>query len=186
MELHYTKTSQWNRWLEKNHLSEKEVWLVYYKKPSGKTRIPYNEAVEEALCFGWIDGKIRTVNEEYYIQRFTPRRKDSSWSKLNIERVKKLISEGRMKKAGLDAYQVYLDNPSLFADRDKSVPDLPEDLKTALQDNGKAWENFSKFPDSSRRNYIGWILAAKRPETRAARILKITGLAEKNIKSSML
>jgi uncharacterized protein YdeI (YjbR/CyaY-like superfamily) len=186
MELHYTRTSQWHSWLLKNHLKEKEVWLVYYKKPSGKPRIPYGEAVEEALCFGWIDGKIRSINEDYYIQRFTPRRRDSSWSQLNISRVEKLISEGRMQKAGLDAYQVYLDNPAKTGERKMTVSEMPEELKLALQGRENAWENFMRFPDSARRIYIRWLMAAKRPETIARRIIKIADLAEKNIKSTML
>lgn len=186
MELHYTKTSQWHDWLAKNHSDEKEIWLVYYKKPSGKPRIPYGEAVEEALCFGWIDGKIKSVSEEYYIQRFTPRRRDSSWSKLNISRVRKLIGEGRMQKAGLDAFQIYLDNPSILADRSNEMPEMPKELEMALKKNGKAWENFIKFPDSARRNYLQWLRSAKRPETFIKRIEKLTDLAERNIKSSML
>ena len=186
MELHFTKTSEWHDWLLDNHLTVKEAWLVYYKKPSGKSRIPYNDAVEEALSFGWIDGKVKRINDDYYIQRFTPRRRDSAWSTLNVGRVRKLISEGRMQKAGLDAFQVYLDNPSILLDRSNEMPEMPKELEMALKKNGKAWENFIKYPDSARRNCLQWLRSAKRPETFLKRIEKLTDLAEKNIKPSML
>ena len=109
MELYVTTRAEWRDWLEENHSTIKEIWLVYYKKPSGKPRIPYVEAVEEALCFGWIDGKIRKINEDYYVQRFTPRRPGSRWSKYNIERVERLIKSGQMKPEGLKAYENALD-----------------------------------------------------------------------------
>ena len=95
MELYLKTREEWRKWLEENHSKAEEIWLIYYKKPSGKSRIPYTDAVEEALCFGWIDGKIKRINDDYYIQRFTPRRPGSKWSKLNMERVQKLIKKAR-------------------------------------------------------------------------------------------
>ncbi len=187
MELYLTKRKEWRKWLEKNHSTCEEVWLRYYKKPSGKPRIPYNDAVEEALCFGWIDGKIKRINENYYIQRFTARRPGSRWSKYNIDRIKKLTKAGLMHPAGLKAFKQVLDKPDLvYDDRRDGVPDIPDDLLSALTKNKKAIDYFSKFSQSTRRIYIGWLNSAKRPETRIKRIEKIVGWAEKNVKPGMM
>lgn len=185
MELPFTKRKEWREWLSKNHATVKEAWLVFYKKPSGKSRIPYNDAVEEALCFGWIDGKLKRINNDYYIQRFTPRRRDSIWSELNISRVRKMISEGLMMKPGLDAFQVYLDNPSLLAVRNMEIPDIPDELLKKLKKNKTAFNNFQNFPVSTRRLYLQWVNNAKREETYSRRICKVLELAEKNIKTSI-
>jgi uncharacterized protein YdeI (YjbR/CyaY-like superfamily) len=186
MELHFTKREEWRNWLKNNRASVKEAWLVFYKKPSGKTRIPYNDAVEEALCFGWIDGKLKKINDDYYIQRFTPRRRDSIWSEINVSRARKMISEELMMKSGMDVFQVYLDNPSLLNVRNMEVPDMPEKLLLELKKNKKAYDNFLNFPVSTRRIYLQWLTAAKRDETFSRRTSKILELSEKNIKTSML
>ena len=186
MELHFTQRKEWRDWLSKNHSTSKEAWLVFYKKPSGKPRIPYNDAVEEALCFGWIDGKLKRINDNYYIQRFTPRRRDSLWSELNVSRVRKMISAGLMKRPGLEAFQVYLDNPSHLSVRNMDVPDMPDELLEKLKENKTAFNNFRNFPVSTRRLFLRWIDNAKREETRSRRIEKILELAEKNIKNTML
>jgi len=185
MELHFTKREEWRNWLKSNHASVREAWLVFYKKPSGKTRIPYNDAVEEALCFGWIDGKLKKINDDYYIQRFTPRRRDSIWSEINVSRARKMISEGLMMKSGMDAFQVYLDNPSLLIVRNMEVPAIPDELLRKLKKNKKTYDNFMNFPVSTRRLYLQWLTAAKRDETFSRRISKILELSEKNIKTSM-
>jgi len=186
MELYFTNRKEWRKWLEKNHLICEEVWLRYYKKPSGKQRIPYNDAVEEALSFGWIDGKIKRINEDYYIQRFTPRRPGSRWSKYNIDRVGKLKKEGLMKPAGLKAYNEALEKPELvYDDRRDGNPSEPDDLMTALKKNKKALKNFTNFTQSSRRMYIDWLNSAKKTETRIRRINRIVELSEKNIKPGM-
>jgi uncharacterized protein YdeI (YjbR/CyaY-like superfamily) len=187
MELYLTTRSDWRKWLTKNHLKEKEVWLRYYKKGSGKPRIPYDHAVEEALCFGWIDGKIRSTNEDYYIQRFTPRRKGSRWSKYNIERVGRMLSEGKMMKEGLNAYQDLLDNPSLAVeDSSDGPPVLPENLLKALENNGNALENFNSFPESARRIYVEWLKSAKQEATIVRRINVIVDRSLKKLKPGMM
>ncbi|MGB2982026.1 MAG: hypothetical protein WBC77_12350, partial [Candidatus Zixiibacteriota bacterium] len=99
--LYVTNRDDWRAWLRKNHSSQKEVWLIYYKKHTGKPRIPYDDAVEEALCYGWIDSTIKRIDEEKYAQKFTPRSEKSNWSELNKRRAKKMIREGRMTQAGL-------------------------------------------------------------------------------------
>jgi uncharacterized protein YdeI (YjbR/CyaY-like superfamily) len=187
MELYITNRAEWRNWLEENHAITDEVWLIYFKKQSGKPRIPYNDAVEEALCFGWIDGKIKRINEDYYIQRFTPRRTGSRWSKYNLERVQKLIREGIMRPEGLKAYNVVLEKPELIYDnRADGEPVIPDDLMIALRRNIPAWNNFNKFSPSARRIYIGWLNSAKRAETRPGRIEKIVGFSERNIRPGLI
>lgn len=187
MELYVKTRKEWRRWLEKNHSTAKDVWLIYFKKVSGKPRIPYTDAVEEALCFGWIDGKIKKINEEYFIQLFTPRRRGSRWSKYNIERVEKLIKEGKMEPAGLRAFKEALEKPELiYGNRVDGNPEIPEDLRDALETNKKASDNFMNFSQSIRRLYIEWLNSAKKEETRPRRIRKIVALSEKNMGPGMM
>lgn len=187
MELYVKNRVEWREWLEVNHSMTKGIWLIYYKKPSGKPRIPYNEAVEEALCYGWIDGKIKRVNDDYYIQWFTPRRPGSRWSKLNMNRAQKLINEGRMRPAGLEAFEETNRKPELIYDI-KSVNNLPvpDDLMEALKNNIVAYNNFINFPPSSHKLYVLWLTSAKRAETRQARIAIIVERSEKNIRAGMM
>jgi uncharacterized protein YdeI (YjbR/CyaY-like superfamily) len=187
MELYVKNRREWQRWLEMNHSTAEDVWLIYYKKPSGKPRIPYADAVEVALCFGWIDGKIKRINDDYYIQRFTPRRPGSRWSKYNVERIQKLIKEGRMEPEGLNAFKEALERPDLIYDnRRDGDPDIPDDLLDALVKNKIAYPNFMNFPQSSRRIYVDWLNSAKKAETRPGRINKIVEFSEKNIKPGMM
>ncbi|MCX6334573.1 MAG: YdeI/OmpD-associated family protein [Bacteroidia bacterium] len=173
--------------MEKNHKTVDELWLRYYKKPSGKPRIPYSDAVEEALCFGWIDGKIKRINADYYIQRFTPRRKGSRWSKYNIDRVKKLIKEGLMTEAGLKSFNELKLKPELaYENRSDGDPVTPDDLLTELKKNKTALKNFVNFSNSNRRMDIDWLNSAKKPETRSRRIIKIVDMAAKDQKPGMI
>ena len=193
MEIYLTNLKEWRNWLEKNHSTSDEIWLIYYKKVSGKPRISYNDAVEEALCFGWIDGKIRRINEDYYIQRFTPRRPGSRWSKYNIDRVQKLIKECRMQPEGLEAFKKALEKPELIYDnKSDGEPAIPDDLMDSFRKGfSKLLEiivvdNFVKFSPSIRRLYIEWLNSAKKSETRPRRIEKIISFAEKNIRPGMM
>jgi uncharacterized protein YdeI (YjbR/CyaY-like superfamily) len=187
MELYFKTRGEWREWLERNHSDCTGVWLIYYKAPSGKPRIPYNDAVEEALCFGWIDGKIKRVNDDYYMQWFTPRRNGSRWSKLNSDRVQKLITVGFMRPEGLSAYEEAIKKPELVYEV-KKVEDIiiPKDLFEALQKNKSAEQNFSAFSLSRRRLYVLWLDSAKKQETRLTRITKIVEQAEKNIRRGII
>ena len=153
----YPKTrAQWRRWLEKNHARADEVWLVYYKKSSGKPRISYDDAVEEALCFGWIDGLQRGIDDERFAQRFTPRRKGSSWSEPNKQRLRRLIAAGQVTPAGLEAARDVKLNERLR---------IPKDIAVALRDDAEVWRNFRRFPLDYRKLRIAWIDGARaRPE----------------------
>lgn len=143
--------SEWRRWLKQNFRSAKEIWLVYYKKASGKPRIAYNDAVEEALCFGWIDSNVRTIDEERFAQRFSPRKPDSAYSPANQERLRRLIAEGRVEKTVLEGLD------PLPAVRLK----IPDDIMQAIKANEKAWANFRKLPPAYKRIRIGFIEGAR-------------------------
>ena len=243
--LYVTDRDEWRDWLAKHHGSEAEVWLIYYKKESGRPRIPYDHAVEEALCFGWIDSIVKRVDDEKFAQKFTPRRDRSRWSALNRRRLRTLIRDGRMTEAGLakidqatlaevrrgSSSQASNDIPDYFeralkrnakawrsfqgltpprrsayvrlvmdAKREETrerrlaeaislleqsrgdPDDVPRFVKQALMANAKAWKNFQNLAPSYRRHYVGWIMHAKKEETRARRLREAISLLEKNEK----
>jgi len=152
--LYAANRKAWRAWLSKNRAGEKEIWLIYYKKSSGKPRIPYNDAVEEALCFGWIDSTAKKVDGERFAQRFSPRRPNSGLSQMNRERIRKMISEGRMTKAGLAAVSHAFKGDEEFA--------FPEEILKAIRKDEKAWENFQKLPESYKRIRVAYIDSRRR------------------------
>lgn len=149
----------WRAWLAKHHRTAPEIWLVYYKKESGKPRIPYNHAVEEALCYGWIDGITKRMDADRYAQRFSPRRPTSRLSAMNCERVRRLIAAGRMTKAGLEAIKHAFDPKKNMEETRKW--EVPKDILRRLKRDRTTWQNFERFPDSYKRIRIGWIEAAR-------------------------
>ena len=154
---------QWRSWLAKNHRSEHEIWLIYYKKNSGKPRIPYNDAVEEALCYGWIDSMLKPKDEISYLQRFSPRRKGSKLSEMNKERVRRLIKAKKMTRFGLESIQHHMENGSNTSKQSTTLKNfsMPKDILHELKKNPLAWKNFQKFPESYKRIRIGWIDASR-------------------------
>ncbi len=191
MEVGETTTAKdraaWRRWLRKNHAKKKEIWLIYYKKNSGKPSVAYDQSVEEALCYGWIDGLLKSIDEEKYTRRFTPRRKNSIWAQSNVARVHRMIKEKKMTDAGLAIIpQAVLDGKATEGPPvvPKHIPEL-EDLTAALAKNKKARENWAKFPPSHRKIHLHWINDAKRPETRERRIKKTVEMAESGEKRPM-
>ena len=152
---------QWRSWLAKNHRSESEIWLIYYKKDSGIARIPYNDAVEEALCYGWIDSTLKPKDELSYLQRFSPRRKNSKLSEMNKERVRRLIKAKKMTRFGLEIIQHHMENGSNGSNRSTRLKNfiVPEDILVALKADPLSWKNFKKFPESYKRIRTGWIEA---------------------------
>jgi uncharacterized protein YdeI (YjbR/CyaY-like superfamily) len=170
--LHVRTRDQWRTWLEKNCDAETEVWLVFDRKCTGKACIGYDEAVEEALCFGWIDGILQKMDDERYGRRFTPRRVSSKWSALNKRRAARMIQEGRMTEAGR-AKLHYLgveDDYGRRPHRGQEELAIPPCLRQALLGNPAASDNFSNLAPSYRRNYIRWISAAKTDATRDRRL----------------
>jgi uncharacterized protein YdeI (YjbR/CyaY-like superfamily) len=171
-QLYIPDRSKWRDWLAENHdKQEKGIWLVFYKKCTDKPTLEYEEAIEEALSFGWIDSIIKKIDEEKYARKFTPRRADSFWSELNKKRVEKMIKQGRMTKIGLakikEAKKTGLWNKD---PRPKISLDVPDELAAALAENKKAKENFDKLAFTYRRHYIMWIAVAKRADTKKRRI----------------
>ncbi len=169
------KTSKsFEQWLKKNHISATGLWLKFYKKQSGVATVTYEEAVEVALCYGWIDGLANGYDENSYLQRFTPRRARSIWSKLNVERAKKLIETGRMKPAGIKHIEAAKSDGRWQAAYDSPAnTELPKDFLTLLSKKPKAKKFFDTL-NKTNRFAINWRLqTAKKPETRARRMMAI-------------
>lgn len=174
--LYVTDRKDLRSWLAKNHDKEKEVWLVYYRKSSGKPRIPYNDAVEEALCYGWIDSTLKRIDDEKFAQRFTPRRKDSILSQMNTERIHNLIRQKKMTAKGLAAVDHVFDGSSKDS---KCV--VKADILKLLKKDRKTWENFQRFPESYKRIRIEWIESTRsRPETFKTRLRYFLKMTAKN------
>jgi len=178
--LYVTKRREWRAWLSKHHDTEKEIWLVYYRKDSGKPRIPYNHAVEEALCYGWIDSTLKKIDQESFAQRFSPRRPASKLSEMNKERIRRLIARKKMTAAGLSAIQHVFDPTSVkIGERSSTRLTVAPDILKALKDDAQTWKNFQRFPASYKRIRIGWIEGTrKRPgefKKRLRYFLKMTG-----------
>jgi uncharacterized protein YdeI (YjbR/CyaY-like superfamily) len=181
----YAKTQKdWRKWLEKSHQSEKSVWLIIYKKDSGKPSVYYPEAVDEAICFGWIDSKPNKRDDESYYQFFAKRNPKSNWSKVNKEKVARLLGKKLLASAGLEAIETAKQNGTWTALDELEELTIPKDLQKLFNENKTAAKNWEGFPRSSKRGILEWILNAKRPETRQKRINETVKLAEKNIKAN--
>ncbi len=170
----FASSREWRKWLGQNYDREKEAWLIHYKKGSRKSAISYDEAVEEALCFGWIDGKMKSVDDEKFILKYSPRKAKSVWSKLNKEKAEKLIKSGRMTDAGLAKIEEAKKNGYWdIAYTNRSKEKISSDLEKALLESTEAWNNFQHFANSYRNMYIFWVNDAKTEETRKKRIKEI-------------
>ncbi|OON68043.1 YdeI/OmpD-associated family protein [Hymenobacter sp. CRA2] len=171
---------QWRQWLEENHATAAGAWLVYHKKSSGQPSISWAEAVQEALCFGWVDSKANTIDEHRYKQVFTPRKPRSVWSKINKQHIERLSAAGLMQPAGLHAIEVAKQNGSWTAIDASENLEVPADLVEALATNEAARGNFEDFSTSNRKMLLQWLLSAKRPDTRARRVADIVQMAAAN------
>jgi uncharacterized protein YdeI (YjbR/CyaY-like superfamily) len=176
--------ADWRRWLEENYGSSPGVWLVYYKQSSGKRSISYSDAVEEALCFGWIDSLGSTLDDERTMLLFSPRNPRSGWAKTNKARIEKLTEQGLMTEAGLKAIEVAKQNGAWDALDAAEEMQMPDDLQRALVLNEVARKNFEAFPPSSKKIIFHWIAGAKRAETRAKRVEETVTSAAQNIKAN--
>jgi uncharacterized protein YdeI (YjbR/CyaY-like superfamily) len=165
----------WRAWLKRNHQSSPEIWLVFFKKRTGKPSVSYDEAVEEALCFGWVDSRVRTIDAETYEQKFTPRKLASVWSASNIERAKKMIAARKMTAAGKVAFAGYEQRTAA------PLPTaLPAYLATRFRKAERARKNFELFPPGYRRMAIGWVASAKREETQCKRLDRLIETSARN------
>ncbi len=173
----------WRAWLEANGASSAGVWLLLTKKNSRLPGIRLAEAQEEALCFGWVDSKEKSLGADHVKLVFTPRKPNSTWAKTNKEAAARLIAEGRMAPAGLAAIEVAKANGAWHTLDEIDDLTVPDDLAAALAESEAAGRNFAAFPPGARRTYLWWIKTAKRPETRAKRIAETVRLVGQNIKN---
>lgn len=181
--LYFKNTEEWRDWLHQNHHSSKGVYLIFYKVNSEFESMRWEEAVQVAICFGWIDSTVRKMDEERRKQVFSPRKDKSVWSKLNKTYIEKLIKENLMHESGLAKIETAKKNGS-WTSLD-AVEDLiiPLDLEMAFYKNSHAFENYKKFSPSYRKSYLYWLNQAKREETRNNRIAEIINLCSQNKKS---
>ncbi|MEM8536120.1 MAG: YdeI/OmpD-associated family protein, partial [Chloroflexota bacterium] len=175
---------EWRAWLAEHHASAPGVWLIYYKKASGKPSISYDEIVEEALCFGWVDSRPNALDDERAMFLISPRNPQSPWSRLNKQRVERLIEQDLMTEAGLAKIEAARQNGAWNQYDDIEDLIIPDDLQIALDANPAAQTNFAAFPPSSKKTILWWIASAKRPQTRAKRIEETVTLAAQNIKAN--
>lgn len=174
----------WRNWLQKNHATKRSVWLIMYKKSSGKPTILYNEVVEEALCFGWIDSVPRKRDAESSFLYISVRKAKSGWSALNKTRIEKLLRENKMAAAGLQKIEAAKKDGSWSALDKIEALEMPAALQKALTRNKKALAHFNGFPSSVRKQLFLWVESAKTPVTKEKRITGIVTLAEKNIRAN--
>ena len=179
-DFHPLSRRKWREWLAENHAQAAGIWFVYFKKPTGKPRVTYDEAVEEALCFGWIDSVPRKFDEMRSKLLFTPRKPKSVWSRLNKERVERLIENGLMTEIGLAKIEAAKKNGSWNALDTSDNLEIPKDLTESFKKDKIAAKNFTAFSEAVRRSILSWIFSAKRGMTRAARIQKTVAMAAQN------
>jgi uncharacterized protein YdeI (YjbR/CyaY-like superfamily) len=177
---------QWREWLQEHYDRRRSVWLVYYKKNSATTGITYNDAVEEALCFGWIDSTVKPLDEERYRQFFSRRKPTSTWSKVNKERVRRLVDSGQMTTAGLARIDLAKQSGSWEMLDDVEALVIPADLENAFAERPIARDYFSSLSRSDKRNILQWLVLAKRPKTRQNRITELVDQADQKLKPKAL
>ncbi len=180
MKLKFFRTPRdFETWLEKNHATATELWVGFYKRDSGKPSITWPESVDQALCFGWIDGIRKRVDKITYKIRFTPRTRRSIWSAINIKRAEEFARQKRMRSAGLKAFAARIENKSGIYSYEQRTTELAEPYAKHLKKNKAAWNFFGMQPPSYRKMIGWWIVSAKKEETRMARLAKLISESEK-------
>lgn len=170
----FATPADFRRWLEKNHASETELWVGFYKKSTGRASITWPEAVDEALCFGWIDGIRKSIDAESYVNRLTPRRPGSIWSTVNTRRANELIRTGRMQPAGLKAFKARIPAKSgIYAFEQRENPKLSPEAERKFKANKRAWKFFESQPPGYRRLATWYVVSAKQEATRERRLLRL-------------
>lgn len=188
-EIHFSNRNEFGNWLKKHHETSPGIRMIFYKKHTGKENISYSEAVEEAICFGWIDSIVKRIDDEKYSRKFTPRINTTNWSDINKERARKMLAQGKMTDSGLKKIDVYtktgkLDwgKPPATKNETMKVPDF---IKSFLRQNEPAWKNFNKLAPSHIRNYTLWITSAKKEETKIKRLHEAAELLKEDKKPGM-
>jgi len=175
----FAQPEEFCAWLEKNHESARELWVGYHRKSSRRPSITWQQSVDEALCFGWIDGIRKKINETSYTNRFTPRKPTSNWSAVNIERVAELTKQGRMRPAGLKAFDARSEAKSgIYAYEQRKAASLDPQFEKRFRANRKAWIFFQAQPPSYRQVLVWWVISAKQEETRTRRLDKLIAESE--------
>ncbi len=169
-----TNPEDWRQWLEINHLSKTSIWLVIYKKSTPNPNLSWSQAVDEALCYGWIDSTKRSIDQDSYMQYFCKRKPKSIWSKINKKKVDELLEKGLIKEAGLKSIAIAKENGSWNILDSVEALIIPKDLKLELTKSPVAFEYFNTLSDSIKKQLLYWVISAKRPETRQKRIVEIT------------
>ncbi|MEL7221738.1 MAG: YdeI/OmpD-associated family protein, partial [Bacteroidota bacterium] len=176
--------NEWRQWLAENHLIVKSVWLIIYRKESKIDSVYYDEAVDEALCFGWVDSKPNKRDEQSYYQFFSQRNPKSNWSAVNKQKIARLTASGKIAPAGQEMIRMAKETGTWTALDDVEKLIVPVDLQQIFDQNPVAYGNWQKFPPSARRGILEWIFNAKKPETRRKRIDETVALAAKNIRAN--
>ncbi len=185
-QLHVVSRAAWRAWLKQNHGRAKEVWLAFHKKHTQKAALPYEDAVEEAICFGWIDSLVKRLDEDTFARKFTPRKAQSKWSETNKARARKMIESGLMHAAGMTAVRASKKSGAWYESAMSPAElKVPPFITKALSENKKALEFFNSLSTSSQRQCVGWISSAKRAETRLRRLAEAIVLFEKGEKLGM-
>lgn len=179
-EIYFKNAKEWRAWLKKNHKKEKKVYVIKYKKHTGKDSLSHRDSLHEAICFGWIDTTVKRLDEDRYRRCFVKRNNNCKWSKNTVKYAKELIKKGKMEPEGLKYYKIGLKN-TIYRNMPKNLK-TPKDLLEKLMKNKKAQENFNNLAPSYKRQYLIWIERAKRPETRQKRIKEVFGNALNNKK----
>ena len=170
---YFKSPSDFRHWLELNHARETELWVGFFNRASGKGGLTYPEALDEALCFGWIDGLKKRVDEFRYTQRFTPRRPTSTWSLVNVRHVERLTQAGRMSPAGLQAFAARKPAKTGIYSFENPARSLSPELERQFQSESAAWNFFQRQPPGYRRTATWWVMSAKQEETRARRVARL-------------
>ena len=163
-------TEELRKWLNNNHKKESEIWLGYYKKRSSKFNFSWSDSVDELLCYGWIDGLRKSLDKERYMIRITPRKRKSNWSRVNSEKVARLIQEQRMQSPGLKAFANFRKESTGKYSFERDHVELDENYKKSIKENANAWEFFEKLSPSVKKQSVWWIMSAKREDTRLRRL----------------
>lgn len=173
---------EWREWLQENHHNKTSIWLIYYRKSANIQTISYNEAVDEAICFGWIDSRVKPIDSEKFMQFFSKRKAKSVWSKVNKNKVQQLIEGGLMTKAGFESIEIAKKNGSWVILDEVEELIIPGDLENEFQKKPDAKTYFLGLSRSDKRNILQWLVLAKKTETRVKRIAEIVELADQKQK----
>lgn len=182
----FASPDQFREWLEKNSETSSDVWVGFYKRDTGKPSLTWPESVDAALCYGWIDGIRKTLDEVSYTIRFTPRNPDSVWSSLNIRKAEEQIRAGLMKPAGLIAFELRKDSNSGIYSYEQQSVEFPESFIQMFKQNVKAWDFFSAMPPSYRKVSTRWVMSAKQEQTRLKRLETLIRDSENGMKITEL